>query len=326
MSLWAGHCASLQTGGAPPKPFPADSHDRSLLRDIWAKERPTVSDPMAWRLVGLTPEAFEAQAQAPVQSSPEPKPAATVAQQSPKVGVFYLSAERFTALARDLSTELGIGSGVSVLDGLAALLWRCLLRARAKAMQASGKEIAGFETVLNQVNDGRPNFSPSMPPTYLGNLLYRVKSTLPVTELIDRDKTSLGAIATMLRRNGSVSSADLQSLMSLIEGLSSWKDIGKTTRTLADNILPQFISSLIGVPTDGLCFGDGSVFGNRGKVEAMRPFMDSLIWEFRFCTVAPKNKTGGVEFMANMTQDEYAFLMGDDEFTRYAMCLSWPED
>jgi hypothetical protein len=245
-----------------------------------------------------------------------------------KSGVFYVSPERFAALGKDVAGEVGAESRVTVNDAIAALLWRCLMRARAAAMRAQGVSIADARGVLLQINDGRGNYSPAMPQTYIGNLAYHAISTLPLEKLVD-PKTPLGTVAALLRRNWeAVSSADLLNMFSLVDALSSYDELGRAHPAMgaADGTLLQFISSLIGVSMDSMCFGDGPVFANRGFVEALRPLLDAYIPAARLCNILPRHMTGGVEIVTNLYQDEYELLLLDDEFSRYVLCLCWPED
>ena len=82
------------------------------------------------------------------------------------------------------------------------------------------------------------------------------------------------------------------------------------------------ISSMIMFPVSDVNFGD-RIFGNRGMVEVIRPFMDGLNRFTRICLVLLRNKNGSVEFVDNLFDEEMDILMDDEEFANYATCLSW---
>ena len=82
-----------------------------------------------------------------------------------------------------------------------------------------------------------------------------------------------------------------------------------------------FMSSLIMLPMESLCFGDHGIFGNGGLPIALRPLMEGFNKFLQVCFVLPQNKNGRVEFVANLLEEEMEVLMEDEEFGKYAVCL-----
>ncbi|RYP44793.1 hypothetical protein DL768_008784 [Monosporascus sp. mg162] len=346
LRLWAGHCAALQTNCPPPIDFPAGSDSREILRQVWACETPVSSvddiDPETWRLVGLLPTDVQQKDDAltgPVSVSPAPsppKPKPKGCGRVLKAGVFYLSPASLTALRDAIAQELGIANGISANDAVCALIWRCFLRVRVAVRQArkpSCPEAAAeareehAESGLNMVCDGRANYSSALPQTYLGNITFNVQSSLPLDTLIAPEST-LGAVAATLRRNaGRIDSANLLNLYNLLDHLPSYDELIRLKRMRTSTIdgNNMSISSLISVPMDSVCFGDGPVFGNKGFVESARLLMEANNSFTRTCIVLPRNRNGGVEFLANLYDEEMDMLMADAEFAQYVLCLCWPK-
>ncbi|KAF3769422.1 hypothetical protein M406DRAFT_248498 [Cryphonectria parasitica EP155] len=331
LRLWGEHCAALQThtSSATPAPFPAGSDSRDILHEIWARECPVSSveevDPETWRLVGLLPTDVT-QSNDALSSQPPSRP------QPPKrllkAGVFYLSPARLAALRETIAKDLGVASGISANDAVSALIWQCFMRARVAARRPRDDDKAeDKEQRLNMVFDGRANYSSALPQTYLGNLTFNVQSSLPTEALIGRE-SSLGTVAATIRRNaGWIDSTNLLNLYNLLDHLPSYTELMrlKLMRFATIDGNNMTISSLINVSMDTLCFGDGLVFGNRGYVEATRLLFEGNNSFTRLCVVLPRSRNGGVEFLANLYDEEYEALLSDSEFAKYVLCLCWPE-
>ncbi|KAK3944448.1 hypothetical protein QBC46DRAFT_440729 [Diplogelasinospora grovesii] len=341
LRLWADHCAALQTGcaAAPVVDFPAGSDSRDTLRQIWARETPVSSvgdiDPETWRLVGLLPTDVQQKGPGHLPDAPSAppqpptiKPPGSASGRVLKAGVFYISPAQLTAL-REAIGVASSGMGISANDAVCALIWRCFLRVRVAVrleQQQQAKESSG----LNMVCDGRANYSSALPQTYLGNITFNVQSSLPLSTLIAaaEEESALGAVAATLRRNsGRIDSANLLNLYNLLHHLPSYDELIRLKRMRTSTIdgNDMSISSLINVPMDSVCFGDGPVFGNKGFVESARLLMEANNSFTRTCIVLPRIKNGGVEFLANLYDEEMDLLMADAEFTRYVLCLCWPE-
>ncbi|KAI0015264.1 hypothetical protein F4780DRAFT_764573 [Xylariomycetidae sp. FL0641] len=339
LKLWADHCASMQTGCARPEAFPSGSDDRDILRNIWRREAPVSRtsdiDPETWRLVGLLPTDFQARETACLgvgTSGPPSRPAGPAG--SLKAGVFYISPTHLATLRETITQEMGAANGISANDAVCALFWRNLVRVRVAARKKRisvplTDELSDpeAESSLNMVCDGRPNYSPELPQTYLGNLTFNVQSSLPLNTLISTERT-LGTVAATLRRNASrIDSANLQNLYNLLEHLPSYDELIQLKRMRTSTIdgNNMSVSSLINVQMDSICFGDGPVFGNKGFIESARLLMEANNSFTRTCIVLPRNKNGGVEILANLYDEEMEMLMADEEFARYVLCLCWPE-
>ena len=334
LRMWADYCAMIQTKCPPPADFPTGSDSRDVLRQIWARETPVSSvdeiDQETWRLVGLLPTDVQQKDDVVSRPTPPPPPRNTDGPQL-KAGVFYISPARLADLRGAIAKELGVASGISANDAVCALIWRCFLRVRVAVRRAhkglsadADGELA--ESGLNMVCDGRANYSSALPQTYLGNITFNVQSSIPLNALIS-DESTLGTVAAALRRNaGRIDSANLQNLYNLLDHLPSYDELIRLKRMRTSTIdgNNMSISSLINVPADSVCFGDGPIFGNKGYIESQRLLMEANNSFTRTCIVLPRNKNGGVEFLANLYDEEMELLMSDSEFERFVLCLCWP--
>lgn len=342
LRLWADYCAAIQTSCAPTVDFPVGSDSRDILRQIWARETPVSSvqdiDPETWRLVGLLPTDVQRRDVIidPVSNLAPPPPTSQPSGGALKAGVFYISPARLTVLREAIVKEIGLASGVSANDAVCALIWRCIMRARVAVRKSHSQgsscpATAGEEeepvSGLNMVCDGRTNYSLALPQTYLGNITFNVQSSLSLATLTSPEST-LGVVAATLHRNaGRIDSANLLNLYNLLDDLPSYDELIRLKRMRTSTIdgNNMSISSLVNLSMDSVCFGDGPIFGNKGFMESARLLMDANNSFTRTCIILPRTKTGGVEFLANLYDEEMEILMADPEFSQYVMCLCWPE-
>ncbi|GAM41185.1 hypothetical protein TCE0_041f14123 [Talaromyces pinophilus] len=324
--LWADNCSALQRQSNQILDLPAESSDRGLIERLWNKECKVKDaadvDPMTWMSVGLIPGDME-------YDPPDMSPSVQQ-EKAPKIlkaSVFYVSRAKFTELRKETAKEASTVSGISGNDALCALIWRCLLRARLAARKATSEEDEEVGVAnLAMVGDARLNFASGLPPTFLGNITYLARSSLPVSKLTSRnnDNSSIGSVAATIRSNvENIDSTKLLDIYTLLRSMPDFDRFGKWKRARAPSIysLDMEITSMIPFPLADISFGD-VIFGNKGMVEAMRPLMDGINQFTYLCLVLPRNRNGGVEFVANMSDQEKGFLEEDEEFGRYVMALN----
>lgn len=345
LCMWAAQCAALQSGGPPPEPLAPGSERHALLHEIWTREAPEQSieaiDPETWRLVGLDPKIMRERQQR-ISSNKngsggsvwDPETSAAGQPKLPggrklQTAIFYIPTARLTALCDDIAQELDITSAsVGANYAVCALIWRCFLRARVATRRARGfdspeDDLDTARTRLNLIYDGRATYSSALPPTFLGNITFNVFSELALSDLIDPE-SSLGKVTAMLRENaGAGDQVNLLNLYNLLDHLPSYDELIRLKRQR----MPQIdsnnmqVSSLMHISLEGMCFGDGPVFGNKGCPEASRILMDACNSFTRTCLVLPRNKNAGVEVLVGLYDEELDSLMADEEFSRYALCL-----
>ncbi|KUI52979.1 Fumigaclavine B O-acetyltransferase [Cytospora mali] len=345
--MWAAQCAAIQTDSPPPEAFAVGSDSHALLHEIWTREAPELStdaiDPETWRLVGLDPKDMRVRQKGQILPNPEngsvwaPETGPSGPPPLPdgrrlKTAVFYLPTARLAALCDTINQELGVTSGVGTNDAVCALIWRCFLRARVATRRARGfsspEDDSEFaRTKLNLIYDGRATYSSALPPTYLGNITFNIFSEIPLSKLI-APESSLGAVTVLLRQNaGHGDQVNLLNLYNLLDHHPSYDELIRLKRrrmpTIDSNNMQ--VSSLMHIPLDAVCFGDGPVFGNKGCPEASRLLMDASNSFTRTCLVLPRNKNAGVEVLVGLYSEELDALMADEEFTRYALCLCRPD-
>ncbi|KKK20300.1 hypothetical protein ARAM_002424 [Aspergillus rambellii] len=330
LRLWSENCSALQRGSNQLADMPAGSSDRNLPDQLWKKEGTGKGvediDLKTWMLINLAPTDVQQDPMKIPSGSVQPQGGPAQPQRVLKAGVFYISPANFTALQKAITTELGASSGVSGNDAICALIWRCFLRARSTVRMAASSnadvdaELAG----LNMVCDGRPSFSSSIPPTYLGNITFNVQSRFPLSSLTSTDTSIAKVAATIRTAAGSIDSAHLLDLYTLLRNLSDFDHLARWKRMRTSSIEGNnmSISSMIMFPISSVCFGEG-IFKNKGMPEAVRPLMEGCNRYTRICFILPKNKNGGIEFVANLFDEEMEVLMEDEEFGKYAACLCW---
>lgn len=323
--LWADNCSALQRQSSRIIELPAESSDRDLIEELWAqkckiKDADKV-DPTTWMSVGLVPGDME--------HDPPEMSHSVQQEKAPKIlkaSVFYVSPAKFTELQQETAQKAGNASGISGNDALCALIWRCLLRARLAARKANSEDSEEDDIAhLAMVGDARPNFASGLPPTFLGNITYLARSSLPVSTLTSHNSSSsIGNVAATIRSNvENIDSTKLLDIYTLLRSMPDFDRFGKWKRAHAPSIygLDMEITSMIPFPLASICFGD-VIFGNKGMLEAMRPLMDGINQFTYLCLVLPRNRNGGVEFVANMSDQEKEFLLEDEEFGRYVMALN----
>ncbi|KAK1988401.1 hypothetical protein LZ30DRAFT_790996 [Colletotrichum cereale] len=322
--IWAGHCESLQRPGAPwPDPVPAESSDRAALDRIWEKEGTGTAAvdvaPESWSLLDLQrPGAPKLKAAASLK---------TLSDDSMQSAVFYISPDSFTALRKRCAA--GSSAHISGNDAISALIWRCLLKAKRDAALLAGSrvsvtagELASADARLFMTLDARPDISQALPLMYLGNLSVVNICTLNANSLTSPN-VSLGTVAQAIR--SVVDKATTQALLDAYTLAREVDDLNKIrlNRGHTPNSFDMVLSSLLMYPVEGVTWGDGRLFANGGKPDAVRPLMGRFNRASQVCFVMPRKAHGGVEFVCNLFEEEMNLLLEDEEFGEFAMHYSY---
>lgn len=317
LKRWASHCNGK---AEPPDPPAAADSDRSVLDRVWGKEwdgRPTSTiPPAAWHMVGLQSPAERDTAKDADTALPPPIQVPQGQQQVSSI--FYVANENFRALRKEC------GETVSGNDALCALIWRSVLKARTTARKPSTSLDAIISELVLTV-DGRPEFSPDLPPGYLGNLVFGSVPTASLASLAGSGGSSTGArrlgvaeVARLIRDKSATIHHD--NIMGAYAALREVGDYGliKLPFTTVEGS-SMLITSLVMLPVDEVCFGD-VLFENGGRVAACRPLMGGFNRLFRIALVLPRSEQrGGFEFCVSLYEDEMELLLGDEEFGEYAV-------
>ncbi|KAF7528203.1 hypothetical protein G7054_g10235 [Neopestalotiopsis clavispora] len=322
--LWGSHYAAIQSPMARPLVIPQESDRWSVLHEIWTKENTALSTkeiPLdTWGLVGLVSTDFQPR-DIPRPLTPSPKSA----ERPLKTCVFYIPPDNLASLRQLAIQEAAVLDSISANNAVCALIWRSAMQVRvaARRLACPVGEDAMAESSLNMVYDGRSNYSTALPQPYLGNLTFNVMSKLPLDTLTG-PSGSVGQVAAVINSNaGRVSSADLLNLYNLLSHTSSYDELIRMKRLRTSTIdgNDMSISSLMNIPVDSLCFGDGKKFGNKGFVEAARLLMGTVNKWTWTCVVLPKLKNGGVEFLVNLRDEEFTLLIENQHFIQFALHL-----
>ncbi|KAF3055681.1 hypothetical protein GL218_07136 [Daldinia childiae] len=316
--IWAENCYDLQLGNMPRK-YPQEISDHNLVELIWSKEiiknRAQQVPTETWRLLGLdAPPNHNPQRTTEehrdTQLASAPGPISSMGEM--KACIFYLPPKNIKDLQDECAEEPGTAD-VSLNDVICALIWRCLLRARKR-----GTEVAlDAQVRLDLPFDARPYFPELMPSNYLGNFTMINQALTPLSSLVG--STSIGSIARVLREvAGEATPSRIMDAYTMIKTLV--KDSHKLENLKVDGN-GLMITSFIAFDIADVNFGE-EVFGNGGRPETVRPLMGPITQSFRYCAILPRKQHGGVEFLANLFDDELDSLLGDEEFIKFAMFVA----
>lgn len=328
LKLWASHCRSLgptsQVGQDDGLVLPQGSSDREILERLWdvAGRGRAVSemDPDTWQLVGLDhPTRSLADAGENDNAAAQTIPAAedTEPPRVMKSSIFYISAAKFAELKKQSADEAGTKE-LSGNDVATALIWRSLLKARTRAKQGASTQDTGLAE-LEMTVDGRPDFSEHLPSTYLGNVVFVNRPSLPLATLVSPE-TTIGEVAKVIRK--SAGTIHHEAMMDAYKLLRDVPDYGmRKLRFTSVHGTSMLITSLLMFPIEEICFGE-AFFGNEGRPEAFRPLMSAFNRLFRISFILPRERHGGVEFVVSLFENEMDLLLEDEEFSKYALQVS----
>ncbi|KAL2203582.1 hypothetical protein CC79DRAFT_1062438 [Sarocladium strictum] len=330
--LWASYCKSPGTSKQGQTNsnllLSPQSSDRGILDELWIKDgrgRPVSEmDAEAWPMIGLDPPTTSTATNGHSDDQGPPVPATAAmansrASEKMKTGIFYISAANFSKLGKQCIEEAG-STELSSNDVVTALIWRSLLKARATAKEANGQpsnttEVADLEIAL----DGRSEFSNDLPATYLGNVVFINRPTMPLSTLTSHD-TTLGQVAKVIRKSASsINHTTLMDAYSLLRDIPDYR-MRKLRFTSVDGS-SMLVTSALSFSMQDICFGDG-FFGNGGRPEAYRPLMSAFNSLFRISFILPRESHGGIEFVVSLFEDEMDLLLEDEEFSKFAMQIS----
>ena len=332
LRIWADNCKDVQMGKTPQTKQSPEMSDRRLLEQTLGKGGSgrileNISK-TTWRLLGLEPPVDIYPIETPngqhgfELAGP---PAAISPPKMMKPFVFYISPVKVKALRDECMKELG-GIPVSINDVICALIWRCLLRSRlavrkSSSAQGENREDPGhandMEARLDLPFDVRPYFSQSLPADYLGNCTMINQVLLPLSYLV-APSTSVALVARTIRQvAGEVTTTSLMDAYTLVKTVKTCLQLNNL-KVDGNGLM---VTSLLGIQFAEVCFGE-RLFENGGKPEAVRFLMGAATNVFRYCIALPRKSHGGIEFVANMLEEEMDLLMEDEEFGKYAMLVA----
>ena len=276
-----------------------------VLRDIAAPVGEELAriqeDVKLWELLGLQKPPTD-----PVAAPPPPPVKIRVS------AIFVASAESI----RHLKTEIAPSSTkvdepeaipyVSSFDAIAALVWRCILRARVPDLAEFGMINSRLRVPINvrQVLN--------IPQDYHGNVLLNSLTELPVEYLIAEENWTriapkIRSSLNFSRETGRVSDAIKLSWV-LLDPASRRTLFTETTRTRHDVVLTSW-QDMSYYKHDW-----GPMFGSPGNPEFFRlPHS----WLRGICALEPRRTQDEVEILINLEPHQMDRLRSDKEFTKY---------
>ncbi|KAH8749869.1 transferase family-domain-containing protein [Diaporthe sp. PMI_573] len=317
MKLWASNARAIQGCGklGPPITIHPDSCDYSILSQIWAEQtqnrlKPTgVASPELWRLIGLLPpnKSYLSQSHS---GCPAPEM---------QTLIFYMSSETFKALtslsvAEDTSHHPS--AKVTANDMLMALLWRCIIRARATAAGPYSDEYgANSMSLLDTTLDGRALIGDPLPWSYMGTLVLIATTEMSVGDLT-RDGTSLATIARAIRE--SLSNIGRQKALDAFGLASDLHDYGDSLQYPFATFdgAEVCVTSWVGLSAFDSSFGD-KLFSGHGRPDLIRPPTREFDAVCRRCVVLPMQVSGGFEVLVSLKTEEMEVLKTDSEYLEY---------
>ncbi|KAI0532409.1 hypothetical protein GGR58DRAFT_490384 [Xylaria digitata] len=329
LKMWAKCMRQHQNddlGGASLTITP-DCCNYDLVPEAWASEGNKLpspeefanSDDDAWRLLGmlppLSPEKLRARAAFsldPSKAQPPPEMTTTI---------FYVSATAFTKLTAlaTTPTDSSASAPPTANDALMALLWRCIMRARAAADPANPAYAApGALAELDTTLDGRLLFGGQLPWAYMGTLIFIATTRMTVTSLIS-PATSLATVAHTVRSAvDTITRERLHASYGLAAAMPDFSEARYPFATFEG--AEACFTSFLGLPLMEMRFG-GKVFRNGGLVDHLRPPRREFDAVCRRCVVLPPRPAGGFEVLLSLKREEMALLETDKEFAQFAQVL-----
>jgi trichothecene 3-O-acetyltransferase len=318
MKLWASNARAIQGCdelGTPITVHP-DSCNYSILGQIWAEEAQNksqttgvASSPEMWRLIGLLPP-----------DEPDLGPGhPEIPVPEMQTSIFYMSAEAFESLTLSCTRDDASchpSAKVTANDALMALLWRCIIRARAKAAEPSSTAYAAdSSSLLDTTLDGRALIGDPLPWSYMGTLVFIATSSMTVGDLT-RDSTSLATVARTIRE--SLNELDRKRALDAFGLASDLKDYGESLRHPFATFegAEVCITSWVALSTFDISFGD-KLFSGHGRPDLLRPPTREFDAVCRRCVVLPMQASGGFEVLVSLKTQEMAVLEADAEYLEY---------
>lgn len=283
---------------AKPSSLPYSSLDRTSLLKASAPAdidpQVNIKDYPQYKL-DLTPPIKDLK-DAPTALSTSKPPPMTLA-------VFYFAASKLAALKYSASSS---SSFISTSDALCALLWSSITRAR-KLPGRSTETHKPLYSRLGLAVNGRGRLSPTLPPSYLGNVIVCPSILLPVSKL--SQKTELNSIASTIRT--AITEIDNDSVHDVITLINSVPNVTDLKWAHNSFLGPDLaITSWRDMSLIGLDWGTGI-----GKVEAVRHPKDGFDG---LCIVLPALADGGLEVLVGLENGAMEWLKEDESFMAVA--------
>ncbi|KAI8633725.1 transferase family-domain-containing protein [Xylariaceae sp. FL1651] len=235
--------------------------------------------------------------------------------------VFFLSSSDLAALRRETAAEpLPAGMAApSASDAINALLWRCVMRARAASAEARGVKLDPV-SVFEAPVDVRDLISSDFPGNYQGNCWLVNNARMPLAELI-APSTRIGRVVRILREGSD--RLNKKTIYEAYSLLQSTPDLSRVQGRFVERpeSSDMLISNIIHFQLSMLNFGD-RYFELGGSPSLMRVLHSHYAPNVRLAHILPKSVThGGVELSVNLFEDELVHFLEDEEASRYLVML-----
>lgn len=263
--------------------------------------------PELWKVLGL-------------DWRPRPKESAPPFQDTSLIttGVFSATPTTLSKLKQDASpasepyeTTNGqrTAGWISTKDALAALLWRCIMKARFPSHPVMNGHTGDCKSVIAVAMDGRRSLG--IPINYIGNVVFESMTELDIGTLTSPE-TRLASVASILRR-----SLEANKSPALLKDAVALASCIPDVRSLAYAIPDWVGKDLILTSWVDMPFYEhewGPIFGKTGQTEFFR--MPKGQFE-GICSVQPRQPSGKVEVVIGLEIEQMKRLRADPELIKY---------
>ncbi|KAI4263562.1 MAG: hypothetical protein L6R42_001301 [Xanthoria sp. 1 TBL-2021] len=258
--------------------------------------------PILWQLLGL---------QQPSSVSPNPSSVSNSPSTETMVTVVFVASAGAISRLKEQSTPTSHTSSdgenhrsISTFDSIAALLWRCIMRARCPDPACPDQTPSRLRIPINV--RGILNIA----PTYPGNVLLNSVTTLPMRTLTEDASQRHVALQIHSSLNAS---RDIRSAYDAVK-----LSFGLPELTLRRPLFSDTTSKdLVLTSWRDLSFYDsdwGSMLGSNGKIDSVRiphGYLRGL------CALLPKQSDDAVEVLASLFPEQMKRLQENIEFLEY---------
>jgi len=310
MKMWADEARALQDPSFTPLEIPV--FEPSALPAALAESR-SFQDyqslkhkPESWKLLGLDWRKLTETRELAI-------PYASIPQINTSIFVFSSeSQERVhedgTPDEDDFQDEDAVW--VSPNDALVALLWRCIMKARAPSwMNKQHKRDSMVSVAIN----GRRALYPPIPMDYIGNVVFCCLTELPIQQVI-APRTTLASLAVAVRRSVE-KSLDTQILAQAVALSSCIPDVRALGNAFTGWFAEDLVTtSVVDLPSYRTSWGD--LLGAPEFVRLPKGQFGGI------CMLQPRRLDGSVEVFISLEEDEMRRLRADGQFNKYAQFVS----
>ncbi|KAJ6284276.1 Pyoverdine/dityrosine biosynthesis protein-domain-containing protein [Bipolaris maydis] len=330
---WAENCRYLQGDSSALcewyDPMSLDHSIPEVLHELEGYTRPVEEiDASAWDFLPLSPPE-DILAKQPTQSgtlplrfsaermTPFPNKWKTLSDRKLNRTSLSIPPEKMRKLKEHIARGLEEKAVMpSTSDIVQAFIWRTALKARYAVAKKNGREFGMDECcILEAAADVRPYFSPLLPSSYMGVMLYFNRTSMPIEKLCSTHTSILDIVKVLRSSAARITPSLVHDAFSLLQVVSDYTKTSIASVGL-DN-MHTMVTNMMLFPLNEINFGE-RYFANKGSPERMGPVTERQDRLLRFMVIYPLRPDGGVDVSIGTFPEDRKMLLQDDEFTMYA--------